>query len=447
MPVQPSQRFTFVNSTTPYEAKKDNTKKLVRSNAAFSSWSKRLDRDVKPENYVVPRAEKIEQPALNYDGFQSPSSAASSKSQPHETKQAWHFHPPPPLDHEQPHGTRLVQGVFQVPRPHETSLSPLETQRPQVQHKSPLQSSPDCAQNTEDLYGPSIPHEAVQVTPTWYDDNISTTSSDCTSVTEFNIADRLSPSMESTFSLDRMANGRVDPFNSYPVPAEPWYDWVLHHMANVFGPRGWPALGFTSSQAKSYERSINQYVLAEPALFYVTLLFASGDLISLGMLRPVVAIWLRTKAVQAINEALSDPKRAVSEAMILAVSRIAIHESIYGDRIAANTIHRPAQYKMIMMRGGMQALNFSDLTKRLMRWADTIMAIQSETPRYLTEEAEQEWSLAETVDAFEGWVPLEAIALRQKIQRSSPEPSGNSLEPSQSFWSSKPYNRDGYKQP
>lgn len=218
-------------------------------------------------------------------------------------------------------------------------------------------------------------------------------------------------------------------------------------MANVFGPRGWPALGFTPSQAKSYERSINQYVLAEPALFYVTLLFASGDLISLGMLRPEVALWLRTKAVQAINEALNDPKRAVSEAMILAVSRIAIHESIYGDRIAANTIHRPAQCKMIMMRGGMQALNFPNLTKRLMRWADTIMAMQSETPRYLTEEPDQDWSVAESVDAFEGWVPLEAMALRRKIQRNSREPSGYWIEHSNSFWSSKQDVRHGYEQP
>lgn len=464
MPVQPNQRFTFVNSTTPYEAKKENTKKLVRSNAAFSSWNKRLDRDVKPENHVIFRAEEEEQPALPYDSSQSLSSALSPKSEPHETKQARQISSPPPSDGELPHGTRLVHDDFQVLRPHETDLSLLEIQGAQFQHQSPLQSSPNCPHDTEDIYEQSTQDEPVPATPIWYDDNVSMTSSDCTSVTEINIADRPPPSVENIFPLDRMANGRVDPFNSYPVPAEPWYDWVLHHsmseasiclvsstddlkVANVFGPRGWPALGFTPSQAKSYERSINQYVLAEPALFYVTLLFASGDLISLGMLRPEVALWLRTKAVQAINEALNDPKRAVSEAMILAVSRIAIHESIYGDRIAANTIHRPAQYKMIMMRGGMQALNFPNLTKRLMRWADTIMAMQCETPRYLTEEPDQDWSVAETVDAFEGWVPLEAMALRRKIQRNSWEPSRYRIEPSNPFWSSEQDDTHGFEQP
>lgn len=95
----------------------------------------------------------------------------------------------------------------------------------------------------------------------------------------------------------------------------------------------------------------------------------------------------------------------------------------------------------------MQALNFPNLTKRLMRWADTIMAMQSETPRYLTEEPDQDWSVAESVDAFEGWVPLEAMALRRKIQRNSREPSGYWIEHSNSFWSSKQDVRHGYEQP
>lgn len=229
MPVQPNQRFTFVNSTTPYEAKKENTKKLVRSNAAFSSWNKRLDRDVKPESHVFFRAEEVEQPAGNYDSCQSPSSAVSPNSQPHETKQARHCPSPPPSDLELPHGTQLVHDDFQGPQPHETDLSLIETQRPQFRHQSSLQSSPNCPQDTEDVYVQSTQDEAVPATPVWYDDNVSMTSSDCTSVTEISIADRPNPSVESTFLLDRMANGRVDPFNSYPVPAEPWYDWVLHH--------------------------------------------------------------------------------------------------------------------------------------------------------------------------------------------------------------------------
>ena len=161
------------------------------------------------------------------------------------------------------------------------------------------------------------------------------------------------------------------------------------------------------------------HALQEPALFYVRLLFATGDMVALQMMRPEVSLWLRTKAVQAINSALNDPVRAVSDAMILAVGRIALHESMYGDRLAANAIHRPAQYRMIILRGGMNALPFPELVKRLMRWADRVMSMQSGTRQYLLEEESQDFTLAQSVNVLERWVPHEGMVLRQKMQQQS----------------------------
>lgn len=110
---------------------------------------------------------------------------------------------------------------------------------------------------------------------------------------------------------------------------------------------------------------MTQHALAEPALFYVRLLFASGDLIRLKVLKPEVSYWLQAQAIQSINEALQDPDRAASDAVILAVGRIALHENLYGNKQAATTVHRPAQKRMIDMRGGMKALPFPELVKRL----------------------------------------------------------------------------------
>lgn len=162
---------------------------------------------------------------------------------------------------------------------------------------------------------------------------------------------------------------------------------------------------------------MTRHALQEPALFYVRLLFASGDLVALQLLKPEVSLWLRMQAVQSINQALNNPNRAVSDALILAVGRIALHESMYGDRIAANAIHRPAQFRMITMRGGMQALDFPELVKRLMRWADRVMSMQSGTPRYLVEEDSPNYTLTQSVDVLEKWVPHEGMALRQKVQQ------------------------------
>ena len=198
-------------------------------------------------------------------------------------------------------------------------------------------------------------------------------------------------------------------------------------VMTVFAPRGWPALKITNTQGLHWEWFMTQHALAEPALFYVRLLFASGDLQRLKAITPEVSYWLQAQAIQAINEALSDPNRATSDALILAVGRIAMHESFYGDKKAANKFHRPAQQRMIQMRGGMKVLPFPELVKRLMRWADNVMAMQSGTDRLLEDEEENpNFTVKQQVDVFERWVPSEGQDLRKKINISdllSPEPS------------------------
>ena len=174
---------------------------------------------------------------------------------------------------------------------------------------------------------------------------------------------------------------------------------------------------------------MTQHALSEPALFYVRLLFATGDLVRLKVLKPEVTYWLQAQAINSINAALSSSDRATSDALILAVGRVALHEALYGDKNAANTYHRPAQRRMIQMRGGMKALPFPDLVKRLMRWSDTVMARQSGTERMLEDDEENtNFSLQQHVDVLEKWVPTEGQDLRRKIKISdllSPEPSAS----------------------
>lgn len=210
---------------------------------------------------------------------------------------------------------------------------------------------------------------------------------------------------------------RQEPFNQYPVPYKPWFDHVLHHMMNVFAPRGWPSLKITNAEGRHWEWFMTQHALGEPALFYVRLLFATGDLVRLKCINADVTYWLQTQAVQAINEALSDPQRATSDALILAVGRIALHETLYGDRKAASTVHRPAQKRMIAMRGGMGALPFPELVKRLMRWADTVMSKLSGTERLLEDDEERpNFSTEQHVEVLEKWAPMEGRELSKKIK-------------------------------
>lgn len=223
------------------------------------------------------------------------------------------------------------------------------------------------------------------------------------------------PQSQSLSSYFAIANTRADPFDTYPVKYHTIHDRLLHHMLTVFAPRGWPVMNISRSQGLMWERFMTQEALVEPALFLVRLFFATGDLIRLKQLDPKVAHWLRSLAVTEINAALSDRSRYISDGLILAVGRIALAELLYGDRQAAIAMHRPAWKKMIEMRGGMKALPFPPLVKKLMRWSDSVMALKSDTRPLLDapDEGEQTFSSEESVGVLRQWAPLDAKARAQ----------------------------------
>lgn len=90
--------------------------------------------------------------------------------------------------------------------------------------------------------------------------------------------------------------------------------------------------------------------MLEPALFYTSLFLASGIPVAEGYFPLKAALWLRFKTVEAMKQAIADPKRSLSTPVILAVGRIALHEHIYGDRQLAHGVHRPAQKRYIACR-------------------------------------------------------------------------------------------------
>lgn len=189
-------------------------------------------------------------------------------------------------------------------------------------------------------------------------------------------------------------------------------------MTTVFAPRAWPVLNITPSEGVEWEQFMIQHAMVEPAFFYVRLLFGTGDLVRIGALGSDCSCYLQSLTIKAINEALSEDKRYISDGLILAVGRIALHECMYGDRTAANTIHRPAQKRMIDLRGGMENLKFPLLVKRLMRWSDTMMAMQGNTQRLLPDEEVQGgegFGVKQSVDIFEAWAPERGQALRKKV--------------------------------
>ncbi|KXL48365.1 MAG: hypothetical protein FE78DRAFT_304331, partial [Acidomyces sp. 'richmondensis'] len=164
----------------------------------------------------------------------------------------------------------------------------------------------------------------------------------------------------------------ADPFESYPVPAEPYFAQVLHHMPG-FIIRGWRAMATTKEERSAGLSWVQRLAMSDPAYFYVNLLSAADDLVQKGLMDARVQIWLTSLTVGAINSALSDSRTALTPGLILSVGRIAFREIVVGDRTAGEAIHRPAFAKMLTMVGGLDALRMPSMCYRHLLWADRIL--------------------------------------------------------------------------
>ncbi|WPH04332.1 Hypothetical protein R9X50_00722100 [Acrodontium crateriforme] len=402
MPPSGNDQLTFLVDTNPFDATSKANKKRVRSIAALKSWPERRKRTF----------EQLEGSGDNTTFFLNPQEFATG---------------PQSTTAESRTRRKSLVKTSDLQQTRRTTRGSKSASSPTVEKGGKSAANPNCTKKTtpdvscqcatcEALYVIKNPRPIAKPrSRRQTDGSIPTISRDLALLT---------PPASPNNSPLQIIGGSGDPFGCYPVPKKPWFDGILHHMLTVFAPRAWPALRITREQGLNWEWFMTQHALAEPALFYVRLLFASGDLISLGVLKKEIQFWLRAQAIRAINEALADPKRATSDPLILAVGRIAFHESMYGDREAANAIHRPAQAHMIMMRGGMEALDFPDLVKRLMRWTDEVMSIQGGTRKFLEPATpDQRYTIAETVTILDKWMPKQGIVIRSKTSKTSPPPS------------------------
>lgn len=421
--------FQFVVSTNPAEARSKANQKRIRSVAALKSWPERRKKTFENQDASSQRGGFV----LDRTIATIPRAAGPSRPPAPAAASLKRKHSPEPAGENAFLKAVALAGPLPTPWPTEEDLF----------ERCIRAENPDCACvhcRTERRYrfGPSqgetTRHVAYPAGTGPGERTLKRTADGRRKLPAGDLAMITPPSSPGPaqvvvppLSASINMAGRAEPFACYPVPYRPWFDRVLHHMLTIFAPRGWPALKITNNEGLSWEWFMTQHALAEPALFYVRLLFASGDMIRLGVLKPDISYWLQAQAIQTINEALQDPKRAASDPLILAVGRIALHENLYGNKEAANAIHRPAQKRMIDMRGGMKALPFPDLVKRLMRWSDKVMAMQSDTPKLLEDEEENKnFTMKQHVDVLTNWDPNAGEDLRTKIKISdllAPEPA------------------------
>ena len=90
---------------------------------------------------------------------------------------------------------------------------------------------------------------------------------------------------------------------------------------------------------------------------------------------------MKSEAIKSINDAFSDDEKRVSDAVIGAVAKMASFEAISGS-LESYQIHMDGLYRMVMLRGGLDALGLDGLLRRIIIWIDLNSAFIWNAPRY-----------------------------------------------------------------
>ncbi|KAF2760097.1 hypothetical protein EJ05DRAFT_498068 [Pseudovirgaria hyperparasitica] len=181
--------------------------------------------------------------------------------------------------------------------------------------------------------------------------------------------------------------GRVDPFHTYPVTWQEYFpELVDHYIMNIAvrvptvdGPRG-------EGQLRTRWFPL---AMTDPATFSGVLLLSASHLHSVRVKcsiqeKPEDAIRLLTlkeQAIRVVNEALGDPLRSCSDAIIGAVVKLCCYEAIY-DNVDAYMIHMKGLQSMVAARGGLSELGVNGLLRRICIWIDLKSAALNRTPLF-----------------------------------------------------------------
>ncbi|KJZ72927.1 hypothetical protein HIM_07690 [Hirsutella minnesotensis 3608] len=218
----------------------------------------------------------------------------------------------------------------------------------------------------------------------------------------------------------QLGGGRVDPFHAHPGPWKPYVpaltDHYIVHMAVDIPELDEPG------RAGLLRSRWYPLVLCDPATFAVVLLLSAANYIttiatgcpnsntttsssgSHSSSPPSASsthdldgsdpddsppaypgrahiLHLRQAAIGAINAALRDPRRRLSDEVVGAVAKMASFEAMHGD-LATYRTHMEGLRMMLRLRGGVDSLGLGGLLRRMIVWIDVNSAFLLGIDRY-----------------------------------------------------------------
>ncbi|RFU33626.1 hypothetical protein B7463_g2717, partial [Scytalidium lignicola] len=171
----------------------------------------------------------------------------------------------------------------------------------------------------------------------------------------------------------------MDPFHTLPIQASQRTNVLLHqfHLRVKI-----------SSLMMSARRSWLELSIQDPALFYVALSHAAGNLSMLSKSGdPAEALMLRSQAIKIIRKRLDDLSNGIDEFTIATVAAMVSYEATNGNSLSAQT-HMNGLEQMMKIRERAQQPPLPTSIRRLVTWSDINCATAASTlPRFPAFEA------------------------------------------------------------
>ncbi|KAF2152329.1 hypothetical protein K461DRAFT_144943 [Myriangium duriaei CBS 260.36] len=307
--------FSFVNSYHPDDAKGSSNKRTIRSHVAKVQHSR------------------------------TRASGSTSKNEPKEVKARTQSRPSRPQVNIRPKITEPEQSSSQIS--HSPALGGLRG----------LVTEDDDDDDVEEL-PPRSRHDSH------YRDQSSATHN-------AGAVEKASFLHPATVTLLRiLRGGRHDPFWTYPVPFHPHIERIVNHYL-VHIAVDIPFI-VPPTEPGLLRRKWFPLAMAEPATFYAIVLLAATHhaVVNPAYSNAFDLLTLKGKAISAINEALADPQRSISDSTMGAVMKMASYEAIFGDEKFFHA-HMNGLQHMVQKRGGLPNLGLDGLLERIVLWIDS----------------------------------------------------------------------------
>ncbi|KAL2072878.1 hypothetical protein VTL71DRAFT_12221 [Oculimacula yallundae] len=161
--------------------------------------------------------------------------------------------------------------------------------------------------------------------------------------------------------------GRLDPFSAMSLNISPRIQLLIDHYFNTRQQTAWLMLPM--------RKTLFSLAIHDTAMFHsFTTHYATSFNVRYDNGSFTESLYHATKAVNIVNERLSDPILSLTNETIATVANMAAFESSNGTA-ASMIVHMDGLEKMVNMRGGIENGGFPLIVQRMIGWADYHVAI------------------------------------------------------------------------